>query len=418
MLAEWEGRKRIDIAKEVLSNMVDSLASNPNVQLGLRVYGHEWDKKFGNCKDTKLISPFAPNNHRLIKQKLAEINPQGVTPIAYSLLESSKDFPIDNTYRNVIIIITDGLESCAGDPCAVSTSLQKKNIFLSPFIIGIGLEEDLSKHFECIGKFINASNVSGFKMVLSQVITRSITAETNVKVELLSQDGKNHYSDVNMTFINSLTQLPMYDFVHFQENGKTDVVNVDPVLTYDILVNTIPSTLKRNNWLELGKENVIKIKTPQGILETKMNGAQEYHNLTVLLKDPRNGEVIHSMNINQHEKIIAGIYDVEVLTLPRTVFKKVKIEEHKTTTLTLESPGRVSVPDTRQGFGSLYKLNQDGTEEWIYNMDPNNSQLNVAIQPGDYKLVFRDKNAIGNRFTFIKRFKIKQGASTAIKLFY
>ncbi len=45
MNAEWEGKKRIDIAKHVLSEIVDSLKVDKNVVLALRVYGHQYSQR-------------------------------------------------------------------------------------------------------------------------------------------------------------------------------------------------------------------------------------------------------------------------------------------------------------------------------------------------------------------------------------
>ncbi len=417
MLADWEGKRRIDIAKEVLSNMIDTLATKPNVSMALRVYGHQYSKKFGNCQDTKLEAPFAPNNARHIKQKLYDITPQGVTPIAYSLLQSAYDFPESDKYRNVIIIITDGLESCDGDPCKISAALQKKKIFLSPFIIGIGLEKDLTKAYDCMGNFINASTVKDFKLVLNQVVERATTAETKVRVDLLDSKGKATVTNVNMTFANNLTAVPEYDFVHYQKDGKSDYVKVDPVLTYAIQVNTIPEILERNIYLEIGKENIIKIPVIQGSLKTQMGSANDYKNLRVLIKNPKNHEIIHEMGINETEDLLAGTYDIEVLTLPRTSFNGITIKEGETRTLDIDSPGILSIPLPNHGFGSLYQIHNNGREQLLLNFEENARSVSYAIQPGDYKVVFRAKNALGSEYTTIKRFTIKQGASSSIKLF-
>ena len=110
MLAEWEGKQRMDIAKGVLSNMIDTLSNDPNVSLALRVYGHQYHKRYGNCRDTKLEAPFAAKNERLIKQKLYDIEPQGVTPIAYSLSQAANDFPNSEDFRNVIDLNNEEIE--------------------------------------------------------------------------------------------------------------------------------------------------------------------------------------------------------------------------------------------------------------------------------------------------------------------
>ena len=145
MMAPWEGQPRWNVAKRMLSKMVDSLNSYPNLEVALRVYGHQFPNADKNCEDSRLEVPFAPRNAAAIKRKLAELKAQGNTPITYSLEQSANDFPSDKTSRNVLLLITDGLESCNRDPCAASLALQRKRVFLKPFVIGIGAERDFGK---------------------------------------------------------------------------------------------------------------------------------------------------------------------------------------------------------------------------------------------------------------------------------
>ena len=154
MLGQWEGTTRMRVAKRLLSDLVDSLKVDDQVELALRVYGHQFHRRLQNCQDSKLEVGFRANNHQQIIQKLGRITPQGTTPIAYSLQQLAQDFPADDAYRNIVIIITDGLESCDGDPCAVSTTLQKRRIFLRPFVIGLGMNRSFEQQFDCLGRFL------------------------------------------------------------------------------------------------------------------------------------------------------------------------------------------------------------------------------------------------------------------------
>jgi Ca-activated chloride channel family protein len=162
MIAKWQSDTKFEIAKNLLGDMVDSLEKIPNVELALRVYGHT--KKFPpqDCDDTRLEVPFAGSNAFAIRNKLKQIAPSGTTPIARSLEECGKDFPSDPA-RNIIIIITDGIEECNGDPCAVSLALQRKGIVLKPFIIGVGLGKEYLESFNCVGNFYNATSEESFK---------------------------------------------------------------------------------------------------------------------------------------------------------------------------------------------------------------------------------------------------------------
>lgn len=140
MNADWgEKKSRMDVAKEILTRLVDSLRVNPKLELALRIYGHRYSRQSNNCTDSQLEVPFSINNHNAIINEIKDITPRGVTPITYSLLQAAHDFPSNAGYRNILILITDGVESCGGDPCQASIELQKKGVFLRPFIIGLGV---------------------------------------------------------------------------------------------------------------------------------------------------------------------------------------------------------------------------------------------------------------------------------------
>jgi len=169
MLAPLEGGTRIQAATEVLSDLVDSLKTVDNLELALRVYGDQYPRSQQNCRDTRLEGGFTTNNHERIKTRLGMIRPKGTTPLAFSLEQAAKDFPSKNNVRNIIIIITDGLESCDGDPCAISLEIQRKGILLKPFVIGLGLDLDVKERFDCLGKYRNANKFSEFKNSLTVV---------------------------------------------------------------------------------------------------------------------------------------------------------------------------------------------------------------------------------------------------------
>jgi len=415
MTDKFDGKPRMDVAKEILSKLVDSLKNSPNLELALRVYGHQWDKRYNNCKDTKLEVPFKPNNHDAIKSKIKTIEPKGTTLIANSLLHATDDFPNDKNTRNVIILITDGIEACGGDPCALSLGLQKKRIFLKPFIIGIGADENFAKEFECMGQYFEASDINGFKRTLDKIITQTLK-ETTVVVNLLDINDKPTETNVNMSFINTVTDEVVYDYVHYKNTkGKSDPVKIDAILTYDIVVNTIPKVVTKNVFFEGGKENVVNIKTPQGTLE--IENRKEYKQLDAIIREDDVHNTINVQHAGTKEKYLVGKYDVEVLTIPRVVYHNLKIEQSKTTTIPIEQPGILNITDQVAGFGSLYEVKSNGEHIWIYNLENENSRTTLAMQPGNYKFVFRSKKSMASEHTDMQFFTIRSGATTNLKIF-
>ncbi len=414
MQAKWENKTRMSIAKRALTHIVDSLKVNKNVELGLRVYGHQFDRKYKNCQDSKLEVAFAPDNHHKITHRLKSINPQGVTPISISLKKAAGDFPTDPNYRNVIIIITDGIESCGGDPCAVSKALQKKHIFLQPFIIGIGMSHKEIKQFDCMGTFYNANSVKQFASILGNIVQHSLQS-VQVRVDLLDIKNKATETNVNVSFVNSLTGQTEYDFIHYIKDGKSETVEIDPVITYDIIVSTTPQVIKKNVRFPKKGLNIVKIKTPQGVLQVSQARNQQYKQILGIIRLAGKKNIIHHFILGEKVSLLVGKYDVEIMTIPRT-YKRVTITQSTTSKIQIAQPGLINIPDTFVGYGSIYKINKNGEDEWVMNLPKKSIFMSSAMQPGNYKVVVRSSRAIGIEYTISKKFTIKSGISTRVKL--
>lgn len=416
MLAKWENSDRMSVAKELLAHLVDSLERYDNVEVALRVYGHQFGRERNDCKDTRLEVPFSKNSTDAIQKKLKEIIPRGNTPITYSLQQSAADFPDEKT-RNVIILITDGLESCGGDPCAMSLALQKKRIFLRPFVIGIGIEPQHEKQLSCIGEYFNAADVQTFETVLTQIVTQALS-QTTVSVELLNEQGQAVESNVNMTFLNSLTGQPEYNYVHYKgSDGKADMLEIDALLPYDLVVNTIPAVVERNISIRPGKHNVIKVKSPQGTLNLRQDGPSPYGVLSAIVRPHGVEQTLHVQQFGEQYKYLAGKYDLEILTMPRIYMNGVELKQGQTNTVTIPPPGQLAIPSQMKGYGSVYLLDESGGQRWLCNLPEENSKVTVALQPGNYRLVYRTKTAQASKFTDVKDFSIRSGATTTVKIF-
>lgn len=413
MLDAWArpNQTKITVAKRIMTKLVDSLRHNDKLELALRIYGHRYPKEQNNCEDTRLEVPFKPKNHSLIINTLNEIKPKGVTPITYSLEQAAKDFPVGTGYRNILILITDGIESCGGDLCATSRELQKKGVFLRPYIIGLGTRAE--KSLECAGRYIDASTPDEFYRILNQAI-ESTMAKTTVSIELLDSRQQPTETNVNVSFINTYTGMPMYDFVH-QRNaqGKTDTIQVDPVIEYDLVVNTVPAVIRKHIMLDIGKHNVIKIPAPQGNITVQQEGRKDFQ---AVVRQAKHSEILHTQSGGETFRYLTGPYEVETLTLPRRIFE-VEVEPNKTKTVYLPSPGVVNINTISTGYGSLYEIQNDGTQKWVCNLNDLKPRFSLTLLPGRYKVVFRVKHATGSKYTGFKYFSLKTGETVSVNVF-
>lgn len=416
MYGTWESDKKINIARNYLIQIIDSLEQMDNIQMALRVYGHQSTVPPQDCNDTKLEVPFSPKNEGKIRQKLRYLIPRGTTPIANSLELAANDFPPCENCRNIIILITDGIEACDGDPCQASLNLQKKGIVLKPFVIGIGIDPNFEKTFECVGQFINTPNEEKFKEVLGVVISRALNS-TTAQVNLLDINGMPSETDVNMTLFDHISGRVKYNFVHaINYMGNPDTLIIDPLITYDVVVHTLPAVKKEEIILAEGKHNMIGLNTPQGSLNISCTGSNQYNDLDVIVRQSNNHQTLNIQKNSTEVKYLVGEYDLEILSIPRVYVNKVKIDQSTTTNIEIPRPGIANFSLAASGFASIYVESAD-TLKWIYNLDERKLQQNIIMQPGNYRAVYRPKNTKQSVYTINKKFTIKSGSSKKIILY-
>ena len=414
MLGRWQSGRKIDIAKNLLSNMVDSLKDIENLEIGLRVYGHKSGYPPQDCDDTKLEINFIPSHLAAdrIKAKLSMIRARGTTPIAYSLEEGAKDFPSGDA-RNVVILITDGKEECGMDPCAVSRLYQKQGIILKPFVIGVGLDESWKKSFDCVGRFFDASKESDFTNILNIVISHVID-NTTAQVNLLDENGDPTETNVPLTFYNDFTGVAKYNYIHtMNAYGNPDTMIIDPVLSYKVVAHTIPEVSVENIMLSPGNHTIIPLETPQGKLMINMNSKIKYQ---CIVRAADVDTTLNVQKINENVKYLIGKYDVEILTLPRTKFKNVEITQNGNTKYSIPSPALANILLPSKGYGGVFVYRGDKLEQ-IYNFEAEKTQHRLTLLPGNYKVVFRAKSAKAYIYTNEKSFKLKSGKSELIKIY-
>ncbi len=410
---------RMETAKKTLEEIMDTLKRKPNLEIALRVYGDQSVTSLNDCSDSRLLVPFGANNLLQLKEALSRISPKGITPIALSLQKAANDFPVEPNVRNIIILITDGEESCGGDPCAISLSLQKIGIVLRPFIIGAKVDESSLDKLDCIGSFFNALDPDGFRQAISLAVQKVLNP-VYVQVNLLDQQGRPVETDVDMTFYDTSGDIPRYDYVHtISYKGISDTLTLDPVMNYNMIVHTTPEIERKNIVIEQGKNNIINVPAPQGYLYLKLQSATIYNNINNKIKClvRRTGDLstLKVQNIDATDKYLTGKYDLEFLTLPRTLIPNVDISQSKTTTIEIPTPGILTVMKPAPGFGAIFTIENNELKK-LCTLGENGGNETIALQPGTYKVIFKPKFSKRTTDTMEKTFTITSGGNSSIRL--
>ncbi len=180
------GKRKVDLMIDTMKSILPNL--NPNVSVGLRVYGHRMGfTPMEACRASTLVSPIARSNGMKVRDRLMEIKPRGMTPITYSLKQAVKNDFIGFTGKKHIILLTDGGENCDESPCKYVMELIKvrKDINIDVIAFNIDDEEDLEQ-LECTslvtsGKFYNAKTAAD----LARSLNNSVNSFKSVDAKIL-----------------------------------------------------------------------------------------------------------------------------------------------------------------------------------------------------------------------------------------
>ena len=415
MNGQWEGQSKHVTAKNLLNTALDSLKGVENLQLALRVYGHSKSYLTGQeCNDTKLEVPFRDNNFDDIRKKLSEIKPKGTTPIALSLERSGDDFPPCKNCRNIIILITDGIEECNGDPCAVSLALQKNGIVLKPFVIGLGLKDDFKEQFKCVGNYFDVTSPQVFSNVLDIVISQALNA-TTAQVNLLDSSENPTETNVPMMFVNPIYNDVEYHYMHtMNSRGNPDTIYIDPSVKYDLYVYTVPKVIKKNVEINPAIHNIIAVDAPQGSLTIRVNTKSVKAQPVAIVRVAGTMKTLYAQPIGSTQNYLVGKYDLEILTLPRTYLTDVEITQSTNTKIELHNNGQVSLIRSYKGYGAIF-VRRNGGIEWILDLNKNSTSETIKLLPGNYRVMYRAGIDNNSKNTKWKDFSIKSGASTVIR---
>lgn len=178
-------KRKIEIAIDSLVRITAQL--NPNIQTGLRVYGHKngFNPILG-CRATELVNPIKANNIGNIRNTLFQINPQGWTPITKSLKNAVNYDFAGISGKKRIILLTDGGENCDESPCEYAIKLMQERDDIKIDIIAFTVDdEDAESQLKCtalatFGKVYTAKTEASLAKSLEQALNISTEVQGTI----------------------------------------------------------------------------------------------------------------------------------------------------------------------------------------------------------------------------------------------
>ncbi len=169
MWGQIDGVNKHLIAREVIGTVLADI--DENVEMGVMAYGH---RRKGDCGDIQTLVPVGPVNPKQIVQRIKEIQPRGKTPISASVRRAAEALKYSEE-KATIVLVSDGLETCDADPCALATELEQLGVDFTVHVVGFDLGHQDTKTLSCLadntgGTFIQASDADELSDAFGEVV--------------------------------------------------------------------------------------------------------------------------------------------------------------------------------------------------------------------------------------------------------
>lgn len=144
-----DGTLKIDAAKQAVRQWLGALPGD--VELAFRAYGHQSPRSKHDCRDTQLLVDFGPlaSVGSQAASRAGALRAQGYTPITQVLELGAKDLAGSRRSEHVIVLVSDGKETCDGDPCATARALRAADAALVIHTVGFGVDAATRSQLEC-----------------------------------------------------------------------------------------------------------------------------------------------------------------------------------------------------------------------------------------------------------------------------
>ncbi len=349
-------QKKIEAAKEVMARVVPGLPDG--IKVGLTVYGH---RRKGDCNDVEVMIPSGSDDRQGLLTKVKGISPKGKTPIAASVkmvAESLKAKEVETT----IVLVSDGIETCADDPCGVIKSLKKSGIKFVLHVVGFGVDKKGETQLTCLaqaggGKYISAQDADSLLAALE-----TVKKEVAVKVEQAKSTtvkAKSKLGKLKITMPKStvITQAEI-KIIRIKDKkvlkkAKPAAEGTHPLLAgkYEVVLQYANTNYKPASEASLGEYEVKGGETTEiklgGLILNRAKGLGDAA-VAVAIMRPGSKEPFVRNDANNNDYYLwkpkplpAGTYDLGLVqgrdeNIYRIV-KGIKIQEGKETVLTLDS---------------------------------------------------------------------------------
>ncbi|MBI5101122.1 MAG: VWA domain-containing protein [Nitrospirae bacterium] len=146
------GDMKLSAEKKAVESLLMRL--DGNTVISFRAFGHQSPREKRDCLDTRALTGFSPLIGIVTKMLVQTIGLRalGSAPVSQALSEAVRDFPPDFKGETVVVLVSDGKDTCQGDPCSTAQGLTKDRTKLVIHTIGLEVDDAARTQLECIAK--------------------------------------------------------------------------------------------------------------------------------------------------------------------------------------------------------------------------------------------------------------------------
>lgn len=413
MWDRWQSNSKIKVTQTVLLKFLDSIANEPDFEVALRVFGHLNKDAYG----TKLEVPFDAHNKYKIQSKVKTLVPQGGCTIDKALTNSLNDFPAAGSSRNIILIITDGIDDCDGNICQVAQQVQRSGVVVQTFILGIGNDNEQDGKLDCAGRFSPVPNEEQFTQALYNILSLS---EEKAQVVLQVMDETEHVyeTEIPVAFYDANTGIPRFVTSYcVDDRYAPDTLTVDPLVNYDVVFFTKPKTVVYGRQFPAGRATRMNVMVSQGVLQLRYEDKRS--NIAVpaypvLVHQKGKDEVLNIQQMGDQQNYLAGAYDLEVLTVPPVRLPGIIIQPSASTDLVIPMPGILNISKPRGMYAGSVFCESDGSVNWVTDLNSGKTSERLVLMPGVYRVLLKPQGSTQYEKVVTKQFTIEGGLQTNV----
>lgn len=177
------GKPKLQIARETLRDVLKSVPAS--TELGLMAYGH---RRKGDCGDIELIVPPASGTGAMISDRVDGLKFLGKTPLTAAVQMAAEEMRFTED-KATVVLITDGIETCEADICAIGNLLEQQGVDFTAHVVGFGLSKEEGKQIACLaentgGQYFSADDAEGLVVALNETVAAPVVAAPVVAAKL------------------------------------------------------------------------------------------------------------------------------------------------------------------------------------------------------------------------------------------